>query len=227
MEKKSTDKNSSDKPQHERQSNERQTTERPSNERQSNERPSNDRQSNERSSNDRQSNDRQSNERPSKDRQSNEQTSNERQSSEKPSNERTSKDKSSTEKMLNEARSTDKTSSDTTQKGNVISKDELKGKITESESFQLINVLDPEFYNLGMIKGSMQIPFDELEERISELDKSEEVVTYCASTTCDKSRKAAELLAKKGFKVRAYEGGIKEWTQAKLPVDPQPQTTPA
>ena len=32
----------------------------------------------------------------------------------------------------------------------------------------------------------------------------------------------AELLAAKGFKVSAYEGGIKEWTAAKLPVENAP-----
>ena len=106
-----------------------------------------------------------------------------------------------------------------------MTKDELNGKIAKGEAFQLLNVLAPEYYDLGMIKGSIKIPLAELEARFSELDKAKEVVTYCASASCDSSRKAAKLLASKGFNVSAYEGGIKEWTASKLPVDEK--ATPA
>ena len=104
----------------------------------------------------------------------------------------------------------------------VITKDALNDKIKKGESFQLLNVLDPKGYDLGVIKGSMKIPLAELEKRSSELDNSKEIVTYCADTSCNASRKAAELLAEKGFKVSAYVGGIKEWTAAKLPVEEAP-----
>ncbi|MHB2026640.1 MAG: rhodanese-like domain-containing protein [Elusimicrobiota bacterium] len=100
-----------------------------------------------------------------------------------------------------------------------ISKDALNEKIKRGEAFQLINVLEPKDYSLGIIKGSMKIPLAELDKRSAELDKSEEVVTYCADTACRLSRKAAEMLVEKGFKASAYEGGIKEWTAAKLPVE--------
>jgi rhodanese-related sulfurtransferase len=106
-----------------------------------------------------------------------------------------------------------------------ITMDALNAKMKAGESFQLLNVLDPQYYNLGVIKGSRKIPLAELERRSRELDKSKEVVTYCADTSCSASRKAAELLAAKGFKVSAYEGGIKEWVAAKLPVEAA--TTPA
>jgi rhodanese-related sulfurtransferase len=101
----------------------------------------------------------------------------------------------------------------------VITMSELDAKMKAGEPLQLINVLDAAHYNLGMIKGSLKIPAAELETRSGELDKSKEVVTYCADVTCSASRKAAELLAAKGFKVSAYEGGIKEWVAAKLPVE--------
>ena len=111
---------------------------------------------------------------------------------------------------------------DKTNEVKVITKDALNEKIKKNESFQLINVLDPKYYSLGLIKGSLKIPLAELEKRSSQLDKSKDVVTYCADTSCTASRKAAELLANQGFKVSAYEGGIKEWTAAKLPVDQAP-----
>lgn len=100
-----------------------------------------------------------------------------------------------------------------------ISKEELSGKIRRRESVQVVNVLQPEHYNLGMIKGSKKIPVAEINQRYRELDKTKEVVTYCASTDCQASREGAEKLAALGFNVRAYEGGIKEWKEAGLPTE--------
>jgi rhodanese-related sulfurtransferase len=103
-----------------------------------------------------------------------------------------------------------------TLKVRVITKDALYEKIRKGAPLQLLNVLDPEYYSLGVIKGSMRIPLAELDKRCSELDRSKEVVTYCADTSCSASREAAELLAKKGFQVSAYVGGIKEWAKKNL-----------
>jgi len=99
-----------------------------------------------------------------------------------------------------------------------ISQGELVQQITQG-GVQVVNVLDPKWYELGTIKGSKKIPLGELDRRLGELDKSKEVVTYCASTQCTASSEAAKLLAAKGFNVRAYEGGIKEWKEAGLPVE--------
>jgi len=99
-----------------------------------------------------------------------------------------------------------------------ITKEELLKKMKEGR-VQVVNVLDPEWYKLGIIKGSKRIPLDELDQRLSELDRAREVVTYCANTQCTASSEAAKKLAQKGFKVRAYEGGIKEWKETGLPTE--------
>ncbi len=99
-----------------------------------------------------------------------------------------------------------------------ITKEELVRKMKEGK-VQVVNVLDPEWYKLGIIQGSKKIPLDKLDKRLGELDKSREVVTYCANTQCTASSEAAKKLAQKGFKVRAYEGGIKDWSEAGLPME--------
>ncbi len=99
-----------------------------------------------------------------------------------------------------------------------ITKEDLSQKI-ESGNVQVVNVLNPDNYKLGMIKGSLKIPLNELDNRIGELDKTKEVVTYCASYKCGASKEAAHKLAGLGFNVWAYEGGIKEWKEAGLPTD--------
>src|SRR4051812_12255987 len=100
-----------------------------------------------------------------------------------------------------------------------LTKEELRRKIDGGEKVQVVNVLAPEYYRMGIIPGSIKIPLAELDQRAGELDRSKEVITYCASTECPASRKAAEALAAKGFNVRAYEGGIKEWTAAGFPTE--------
>ena len=100
-----------------------------------------------------------------------------------------------------------------------ITKEEFSKKIAAGDPVQVVNVLTPDQYNRGIIKGSKKIPLEELDKRIQELDKTREVVTYCASYKCGASREAARKLAALGFNVRAYEGGIKEWKEAGLPLD--------
>jgi rhodanese-related sulfurtransferase len=100
-----------------------------------------------------------------------------------------------------------------------ISKDALAEKLNNREPVQVVNVLKPDYYHLGFIKDSLKIPLDELDRRIGELDKNREVITYCAHSQCPASSQAAVKLAAKGFQVRAYEGGIKEWKEAGLPTE--------
>jgi len=75
-------------------------------------------------------------------------------------------------------------------------------------------------YETMHIKGPISIPWAELKAgRWKELEKSKEIVVHCSSYACPGSRMAAELLEKKGFNVKAYEGGIKEWAEAGLPME--------
>jgi ArsR family transcriptional regulator len=102
-----------------------------------------------------------------------------------------------------------------------VTKEELQQKL-QSGNVQLVNVLDPKYYDLGLIPGSKLIPVAELDKRLNELDKSKEVVTYCAGSQCHASREGAEKLAAKGFNVSAYEGGVKEWKESGQKVDKAP-----
>lgn len=100
-----------------------------------------------------------------------------------------------------------------------ITKEELLQKIERKDPIQIVNVLDPKYYHLGAIRGSLKIPVSELNQRYIELDKTKEVVTYCAHSECHASRQGAEKLAELGFNVKAYEGGIKEWKESGLPAE--------
>jgi len=100
-----------------------------------------------------------------------------------------------------------------------ISKEELSKKLG-SPGLVVVNVLAAPAYEKIRIKGSISIPRNELEGgRWMELDKSKEIVTHCSSYECGASRMAAEFLENKGYIAAAYEGGIKEWAEAGLPME--------
>jgi rhodanese-related sulfurtransferase len=100
-----------------------------------------------------------------------------------------------------------------------ISRDELAAKM-KSSSVVVVNVLARQAYEKIRIKGSISIPRNELEAgRWKELDPKRDVVVHCSSYECGASRLAAEFLDVRGFDVRAYEGGLKEWAESGLPME--------
>lgn len=84
----------------------------------------------------------------------------------------------------------------------------------------IINVLPRSSYDDCHIKGSINVPLDDLEDYVAEFDKNQEIIVHCAKYDCPISRKAFRLLKMLGFgNVKAYEGGIVEWFQLGYPVE--------
>ena len=111
----------------------------------------------------------------------------------------------------------------TAQKYQPIDRAGLKAKIDKKDSFQLWNVLTKEFYKPeANIAGSQWIPVDSITEKLAgekAAAKSETIVVYCGGPQCASSKQAAEKLASFGYaNVLAYEGGLKDWSEAGLPL---------
>ena len=100
-----------------------------------------------------------------------------------------------------------------------IDREDLKKRLDRLDRIQIVNVLAPEYAYLGSIPGSHKIPVNELAVRAGELKQNLDVVTYCAGPQCDASRRAAEILDSLGFRVSAYEGGLREWKKAGFRVE--------
>jgi len=94
-----------------------------------------------------------------------------------------------------------------------ISRDQVKAK-KDNDNVTVINVLGKDNYEEKHIPGSINIPLDQLEDRVDELDKDNEIIVYCASPSCQASPKAAETLSEHGFDVADYEGGMSDWEDA-------------
>lgn len=88
-----------------------------------------------------------------------------------------------------------------------------------SKKLKVINALKPEYYADAHIKGSINVPIDELKNFALSTPKDTPIVVYCASYVCPLSAQAWHTLHELGFEhVYAYEGGVNEWYYAKLPV---------
>jgi rhodanese-related sulfurtransferase len=100
-----------------------------------------------------------------------------------------------------------------------IKKEELRKLLDEKRDFLLFDVRQYAGYLSKHIKGAKSLPTDEIDKEVNKLDKSKLIVVYCGGYTCPLSGYAAEKLSRLGFRVKAYEGGIAEWSEASLPVE--------
>jgi adenylyltransferase/sulfurtransferase len=90
---------------------------------------------------------------------------------------------------------------------------ELKVKRDEHQDFVLIDVREPNEYDIAHIEGSTLIPLSQLPSRFHELDKykGKEIVVHCKSGV--RSGKAITFLKQQGFEhLVNLAGGINEWT---------------
>jgi NADPH-dependent 2,4-dienoyl-CoA reductase/sulfur reductase-like enzyme/rhodanese-related sulfurtransferase len=73
----------------------------------------------------------------------------------------------------------------------------------------LLDVRRPAERAQGFIPGSTHVPLDELRQRLSELPRDREIITYCH--TGQRSYIAARLLSQHGFRVRNLAGSYRTW----------------
>lgn len=90
----------------------------------------------------------------------------------------------------------------------------------------LVTVLDvrpPEEYAAGHVPGAVNIPLQELEQRLEELEnqegKNREIVAYCRGPHCVLAFDAVAHLRERGINARRLEDGYPEWKTAGLPVE--------
>ena len=97
--------------------------------------------------------------------------------------------------------------------------DELKARM-KAGAVILVDVRPAKEYEAGHIPGAISIPHDELEGRLRELPRDQEVVAYCRGPYCVFADQAVAILKGKRRKARRLEGGLPEWRNAGLAVEP-------
>jgi len=100
----------------------------------------------------------------------------------------------------------------------------LKQKMDDKEDMIILDVRGNPDYRASLvkIKGAVRIPPGEIEERLKELPKDKEIITYCSCVNESTSGAAAQTLLNNGFKkVKALIGGFDKWEAAGYPVEPK------
>ncbi|WP_025030006.1 ArsR/SmtB family transcription factor [Nitratireductor aquibiodomus] len=99
-----------------------------------------------------------------------------------------------------------------------ISRDELLERLRDS-SVTLLDVRPREEFAIGHLPGAINIPVEELEERLSALPVEHEVIAYCRGPHCVLSVTAVALLRRKGIRTRLLNAGFPDWKAAGLSVE--------
>jgi rhodanese-related sulfurtransferase len=84
---------------------------------------------------------------------------------------------------------------------------------------QVVDVRTSSEHEAGRLAGAGHIPFEELPSRAAELDRSRPIVFYCRSG--DRSASAAEAFAASGWEASSMAGGLAEWAERGLPLEPE------
>ena len=83
----------------------------------------------------------------------------------------------------------------------------------------VVDVRPHEEFAAGHVPGAINIPAEELEQRLNEVPSDQEVVAYCRGPYCLMAFEAVAQLRKKGFNARRMEEGLPEWRSAGMPVE--------
>jgi len=101
-----------------------------------------------------------------------------------------------------------------------ITVDELHALISEGRAPVLLDVREPQEWEICHFEGARLIPLNDLPSRVSELSTADDIVVYCKGG--QRSAYAVRFLKDIGFaKVRNLKGGIVEWAEKKDPSMPR------
>ncbi len=98
-----------------------------------------------------------------------------------------------------------------------VSLGELRRRLRDGE----VTVLDvrPRFeYDSAHIPGALSIPVAELERRLDEVPKENEVIAYCRGPYCVFAVEAVAILRRHGYRARRTDEGLPEWQAEGFPV---------
>ncbi len=103
-----------------------------------------------------------------------------------------------------------------------ITRDEIKTRLDRGEPITLVEALPPKYFDEAHLPGAINIPHDRVRELAPSLlpDRNALIAVYCASTECQNSKIATDLLRSLGYAdAREYVDGKQDWIEAGLPVE--------
>lgn len=99
-----------------------------------------------------------------------------------------------------------------------VSAHELRERLQEQQVI-LLDVRPGEEYRAGHLPQACSIPISELETRLSEVPREQEVVAYCRGPYCVFADEAVTILQAHGYQARRLAEGVPEWRTLGFPVE--------
>jgi adenylyltransferase/sulfurtransferase len=98
--------------------------------------------------------------------------------------------------------------------------EELKRRLDNNERVFILDVRNPEEFQISRLPGSVLIPLPQLPQRFAELDPNREIIVHCKSGM--RSAKAQQFLRGQGFqRIKNLKGGILAWADRIDPTMPK------
>ena len=97
---------------------------------------------------------------------------------------------------------------------------DFKQRLDRGDALKIVDVREPNEYQINRIAGSVLIPLGDVPRRYNELNPNDEIVVHCKMG--GRSAKAADFLRSVGFKrVLNLKGGILDWIDKVDPSQPK------
>ncbi|MGT2742746.1 ArsR/SmtB family transcription factor [Streptococcus plurextorum] len=91
--------------------------------------------------------------------------------------------------------------------------EEAKNKVFSSQA-QLVDLRSASEFELEHVAGAVNIPFNQLEEHLEELQRDKPIILYCRGLFCTYANQAAAYLNKKGYDAYSVRGTHFDWKRA-------------
>ncbi len=103
-----------------------------------------------------------------------------------------------------------------------VDRDTLLQRVQQRKAV-VIDVRPMPEYLTAHIPTALPIPLEQLEQRLSELPRSKEIVAYCRGPYCVLAKEAVELLRARSFRARRLEDSVHDWHAHGLPIASGPE----
>lgn len=105
---------------------------------------------------------------------------------------------------------------------NTITREQIKEKLDSNEPITIIEALPQKYFDTGHLPGALNIPQDAIKTHAPDMlaDKDAFIVVYCASTDCQNSKIATDILKQMGYtNAFEYVEGKQHWIEASFPIE--------
>jgi rhodanese-related sulfurtransferase len=92
-------------------------------------------------------------------------------------------------------------------------------ELVQSGRVELIDVRQAHEHEAGRIAGSRLIELAQLASQANTLDRQRRIIFYCR--TGSRSAMATELFRQAGYDAHNMAGGLQDWDEAGLPIEPE------